>query len=151
MRPSKVLIIWTTPPGPTELRTALEKVTPATVHLFGIDPGLDRPETFLKRLVGLTRYALSSNQGRASISTLAAATAQRETTVRQGIAWLAARGHLVVLDEEGDETQLAEGNHGASDDLPQIAAQLKALLEETAAYRAHFARADKETLIPSRP
>jgi len=151
LRPSKVLIIWTTPPGPTELRTALEKVTPATVHLFGIDPGLDRPETFLKRLVGLTRYALSSNQGRASISTLAAATAQRETTVRQGIAWLAARGHLVVLDEEGDETQLAEGNHGASDDLPQIAAQLKALLEETAAYRAHFARADKETLIPSRP
>ena len=151
LEPSKVLIIWTTPPGPAELRTALEKVSPAMVHLFGIDPGLDHPETFLKRLVGLTRYALSSNQGRASISTLAAATAQRETTVRQGIAWLAARGHLVVLNEEGDETQLAEGNHVASDDLSRIAAQLKALLEETAAYRAHFARADKDTLIPSRP
>ena len=71
--------------------------------------------------------------------------------MRQGIAWLAARGHLVVLDEEGDETQLAEGNHVVSDDLPRIAAQLRALLEETAAYRAHFARADKKTLIPSRP
>jgi len=147
LKPSKALIIWTTPPGPTELRTVLEKVSPATVHLFGIDPGLDHPETFLKRLAGLTRYALSSNQGRANISTLAAATAQRETTVRQGIAWLAARGHLVVLDEEGNETQLAEGNHVVSDDLPRIAAQLRALLEETAAYRAHFARADKKTLI----
>jgi single-stranded-DNA-specific exonuclease len=147
LKPSKVLIIWTTPPGPTELRTVLEKVSPATVHLFGIDPGLDHPETFLKRLAGLIKYALSSNQSRANVSTLAAATAQRETTVRQGIAWLAARGHLVVLDEEGNETQLAEGNHMVSDDLPRIAAQLRALLEETAAYRAHFARADKKTLI----
>jgi single-stranded-DNA-specific exonuclease len=147
LKPSKVLIIWTTPPGLTELRTVLEKVSPATVHLFGIDPGLDHPETFLKRLAGLIKYALSSNQSRANISTLAAATAQRETTVRQGIAWLAARGHLVVLDEEGNETQLAEGNHMVSDDLPRIAAQLRALLEETAAYRAHFARADKKTLI----
>jgi hypothetical protein len=129
----------------------LEKVSPTTVHLLGIDPGLNHAETFLKRLAGLTRYALSSNQGRASISTLAAATAQRETTVRQGIAWLAARGHLVVLNEEGDKTQLAKGNHVVSDDLPRIAAQLRALLEETAAYRAHFAQADKETLIPSRP
>jgi single-stranded-DNA-specific exonuclease len=147
LRPAKILMIWTTPPGPTELRTVLEKVSPATVHLFGIDPGLDHPETFLKRLAGLARYALSSNQGRANISTLAAATAQREMTVRQGIAWLAARGHLVVLNEEGNETQLAEGNHMVSDDLPRIAAQLMALLEETAAYRAHFARADKKTLI----
>jgi len=156
LKPSKVLIIWTTPPGPAELRTVLEQVMPEVIHLFGIDPGLDHPETFLKRLAGLTRYALSSNQGRANISTLAAATAQRETTVRQGIAWLAARGHLVVLSEEGDEIQLAEGNHVGGkprfgDDLPQIAAQLKALLEETAAYRTHFGRADKEALISSRP
>jgi single-stranded-DNA-specific exonuclease len=147
LKPSKSLIIWTTPPGPAELRTVLEKVSPATVHLFGIDPGLDHPETFLKRLVGLTRHALNSSQGQVNISTLAAATAQRETTVRRGIAWLAARGHLVVLDEEGDKIQLAKGNHVASDDLPRIAAQLRALLEETAAYRAHFARADKKTLI----
>lgn len=147
LKPSKGLIIWTTPPGPTELRTVLEKVSPATVYLFGIDPGLDHPETFLKRLAGLTRYALSSNQGRANIKTLAAATAQRKTTVRQGIAWLVARGHLVMLGEDGDEIRLAEVNYTVSADLPQIAAQLRALLEETAAYRTYFARADKETLV----
>jgi single-stranded-DNA-specific exonuclease len=73
LKPSKFLIIWTTPPGPAELRTVLEKVSPTRVYLFGMDPGLDHPETFLKRLAGLTRYALSSNRGRASISSLAAA------------------------------------------------------------------------------
>jgi single-stranded-DNA-specific exonuclease len=148
LQPSKILIIWTTPPGPAELQAALEKVAPTTVYLFGIDPGLDHPETFLKRLAGLTRYALNSHRGRVNVSTLAAATAQRETAVRQGIAWLAARGHLVVLGEEGDEIQLAEGGHVVDPKgFQKPLGSLKALLEETAAYRAHFARADKESLI----
>jgi len=148
LSPSKVLIVWTTPPGLTEWRTVLEKVSPTTIYLFGIDPGLDHPETFLKRLAGLTRYALSSNQGRANLSTLAAATAQREATVRQGIAWLAARGHVVVLGEEDDEIQLAEGSQAADPKgFQKPLGSLKTLLKETAAYRAHFARADKESLM----
>jgi single-stranded-DNA-specific exonuclease len=148
LKSSKVLIIWTTPPGPAEWRTVLEKVAPETVYLFGIDPGLDHAEAFLRRLAGLTRYALNSHQGRANVSTLAAATAQREATVRQGIAWLAARGHLVVLSEEGDEIQLAEGDQVVDPKgFQKPLGSLKALLKETAAYRAHFARADKETLI----
>jgi single-stranded-DNA-specific exonuclease len=148
LKPSEVLVVWTTPPGHAELRTVLEKVSPETVYLFGIDPGLDHPEAFLKRLAGLARYALNSNQGRVSVSTLAAATAQREATVRQGIAWLAARGHLVVLGEDGDEIQLAEGNHIVDPKgVQKPLGSLKALLAETAAYRAHFARADKESLI----
>jgi hypothetical protein len=148
MNPSKVLIIWTTPPGPAELQAVLEKVAPTMVYLFGIDPGLDHPQAFLKRLAGLTRHILNSNQGRANISTLAAATAQREATVRQGIAWLAARGHLVVLSEDGDEIQLAEGDHVVDPKgFQKPLGSLKALLEETAAYRAHFARVDKESLI----
>jgi single-stranded-DNA-specific exonuclease len=145
--PSKALVLWTTPPGPAELQAVLEKVSPETVYLFGVDPGLDHPEEFLKRLAGLTRYVLNSNQGQANVSTLAAATAQREATVRAGLAWLVARGHLVVLGEDGDEVHLAAGSQTASADLPQIAARLRALLAETAAYRAHFTRADRETLI----
>jgi single-stranded-DNA-specific exonuclease len=149
--PSKGLAIWTSPPGPGELQAVLEEVSPETVYLFGMDPGLDYPEKFLKRLAGLAKRALNSNRGRARISTLAAATAQREATVRVGLAWLAARGHLVVLDADedfvDDEVRLAAGRQTVSGDLPRITAQLRALLEETAAYRAHFARADKDTLV----
>jgi single-stranded-DNA-specific exonuclease len=145
---SESLVIWTTPPGPAELQAALEKVLPETVYLFGIAPGLDHLEEFLKRLAGLTRRALNASQGQAKLSMLAAATAQREATVRAGLDWLAARGHLVVLDEAGDEMHLAAGDQTISADLPQVAARLKALLEETKAYRTHFARADGETLLP---
>ncbi len=145
---SEALILWTTPPGSAELQAALKKVAPEMIYLFGIDPGLDHLKEFLKRLAGLVRNALNANQGRARLSTLSAATAQRETTARAGLAWLAASGHLVVLGEEGDEIRLAAGDQTVSADLPQIAARLRALLEETAAYRAHFARADGEALIP---
>jgi len=145
---SEFLIIWTTPPGPAELQAALEKVSPKTVYLFGIDPGLDRLDEFLKRLAGLTRRALNADQGQVRLSTLAAATAQREATVRTGLDWLAAQGYLVVLNEEENEIRLAAGDQTVSADLPKLTAQLKALLEETKAYRAHFARANGGTLIP---
>jgi len=148
--PSKSLVLWTTPPGPNELQAALERVSPETVYVFGIDPGLDHPERFLKRLSGLVKSALNSSRGRASISTLAAATAQREATVRAGIAWLVSRGHVAVLEEDGDEIRLDESHQTKAADLPGAGARLRALLEETAAYRAHFARAAAQTLLGRR-
>ena len=144
---SQVLVIWTTPAGPNELQTVLERVSPGMIYLFGIDPGLDRPEEFLKRLAGLAKHALSANQGRVGISTLAAATAQRDSTVRAGLAWLAARGYLVVHDEENDEVHLTAGSQVISADLPRFAAQLNVLLEETAAYREHFVEMGEEALM----
>ncbi|OQY21527.1 MAG: single-stranded-DNA-specific exonuclease RecJ [Anaerolineaceae bacterium 4572_32.2] len=143
---AKTLVIWTTPPGPAELQSALEAVSPETAYLFGIEPGLDRLDTFLKRLIGLTKQILNSNNGLASVSMLAAATAQREMTVRAGLAWLEAQGHLAA-QSAGDDVHLMVGGQKPDDKLPQVTAQLKELLKETAAYRAHFARADKETLI----
>lgn len=145
--PSQALAIWTIPPGPNELQNAMKKVSPQTVYLFGIDPGLDAPRKFLRRLAGLVKRALNANQGRTRISTLAAATAQREEAVRAGLAWLVGRGQITILDETSDEIRLAPGSQTISPDLPQSVMQLRVLLEETKAYRAHFSRADPETLI----
>ena len=145
--PSKALVIWTTPPGPGELQAVLEQVSPETVYLLGVDPGLDSPKEFLQRLAGLVKRALTSNQGLVKVSTLSAATAQREATVRAGLAWLTSRGYLTMVGEEGGEVRLAAGSGASNADLPGIAAQLQALLEETAAYRAYFAQADQEALI----
>jgi single-stranded-DNA-specific exonuclease len=145
-RSGQALAIWTTPPGPNELRAVLEEVSPGKVYLFGIDPGLDRVQEFLKRLAGLVKRALNSSEGRVHLSTLAAGTAQRESTVRAGLEWLAARGHIVVVEEKEQESLLSAGSGMVSDDLPRIVAQLQAALEETTAYRAYFDRADPQAL-----
>ena len=143
----KTLAVWTVPPGPAEWQEGLAKASPQKVVLFGINPGLDDPELFLKRLAGLAKHALGINEGRVSVSTLAAATAQRESTVWAGLAWLTARGYLAIASAGDDEVQLTAGAGKADADLPRVTAHLKALIEETAAYRAYFARAEKETLV----
>jgi single-stranded-DNA-specific exonuclease len=147
LRPSRSLAIWTTPPGQAEMQDALARVSPETVYLFGIDPQMDKDSTFLPRLVGLVKRAMAVGQGWAELLELAAATAQRETTVRAGIAWLVAHGDLAVVEEKGDRVRLAEGGHQVTDDLPRATARLRGLLAETAAFRTYFRRADKEALV----
>ena len=141
------LAIWTSPPGPAELRVVLAAVSPQTVYLFGVDPERDQLEAFLSRLAGLVKFTLRSNQGQASLPALAAATAQRQSTIRAGIDWLAAHGQLAVLSEAGDEILLGEGAQQESARLSENTAHLKDLLAETAAYRAYFSRAEPDALI----
>ena len=78
---------------------------------------------------------------------LAAATAQREVTIRVGLEWLGAGGHIKV-DQEAEETIVSEG-----DGIPNAYLQgelyiaIKGLLEETAAYRDYFSKAKAEALF----
>jgi single-stranded-DNA-specific exonuclease len=141
------LVIWTSPPGNQQLRAALEKASPQVVHLFAVDPQLDKLEPFIKRLIGLIKYSLASNQGLARISTLAAATAQREATVTAGIDWLVARGDLGVQFENEDQLCFSEGGELPEADLSQLTEQLHVLLAETAAFRAYYSRAEAGVLI----
>jgi single-stranded-DNA-specific exonuclease len=141
------LVIWTAPPGPEVLEAARAKVNPQTITLFFVDPGLDTASTFVPRLAGLVKYALNHRGGRVDVAALAAAMAHREITVRKGVAWLVARGDVTVVRRDADEIELQQGR--GEPDLARaadIAADLTALLMETAAYRKHLRRADVEAL-----
>ncbi|MEZ4770820.1 MAG: single-stranded-DNA-specific exonuclease RecJ [Caldilineales bacterium] len=138
LEPAASLVVWTAPASRSDLLAALERVQPQQVVLVGADPQLDGMETFLGRLAGLIKPVLASD-GTVSLRYLAAATAQREVTVRAGLRWLAARGHLRVLEESDDRVQLARGEGAPSAELAAAAAELQALLNETAAYRRFFA------------
>jgi single-stranded-DNA-specific exonuclease len=161
----QALAIWTAPPGRRELQAVLEQVAPERVYVFGVDPGSSNLESFLMRLVGLVKYALNAKAGCVKISELAAATAQKEAVVRKGLEWMAAKGYVQFLEEEGQvvlreavptetvPTETGATRSGGEDegmgrrDENEVTRELKALLEESAAYRAHFARAEAEGLI----
>ena len=147
--PTPNLAIWTIPPGPAELHSALQAVKPEKVVLFAVNPGLDHMDAFLRRLAGLFKYALGSSQGRVSLPALAAATAHRLATVRLGLDWLQARGHLHIVSID-DNTALLEQSDGISQPgITEIAARLTAILDETAAFRKYYTRADKDALLKS--
>jgi single-stranded-DNA-specific exonuclease len=140
------LAIWTPPPDWRVLQNTLSTVSPRQVYLFAVDPGSDRPEAFLKRLAGLVKHSLNARSGQTSISALAAATAQTEGAVQLGLGWMAGKGMIRIIGQEEGVLQLAEGSRKQGE-VAEITAALKHILQETAAYRQHYARADGERLI----
>jgi single-stranded-DNA-specific exonuclease len=147
LTPGLALAIWTIPPGLAELQAALDRVSPRTVYLFGQSPGKDDVQGFLRRLAGLVKHALNEKDGQVSLIALAAATAQRETIVRAGLEWLSARGQVNLVGADGDALTLAPGDGHPRPGARQVQARLKALLEESAAYRSFFLRTELERLV----
>lgn len=147
LQPAPALVVWTAPPGPVEFRAALRAVQPQRVYLFGQPAGATDLESFLKRLAGLVKYALANTGGQVELTALAAALAHRESTVHKGLEWLAAQGHITLVDEQAGKVTLAAGTGMKAAAWPPIATQLQALLDETAAYRAYFASAEAALLV----
>lgn len=139
--------IYTTPPSPADLRRALEIVQPKTVYVFGVSPAEEKPDEFLAHLAGLCKYVLNQRRGKVTVKELASAMAAREGAVRIGLEWLAAGGHVSVVGE-GEVLFLSRGSGEANQYLQrELFIAVRGILEETAAYRAHFARADIDNLI----
>ena len=134
---SDELVIYTTPPGPAEMKAIIEKVTPQKVYLVAKNPATEKTDEFLTRLAGMAKFVIAKKGGETSISALAKATAQRESTVRIGLEWLVAGGHLAITGEEG-AVLLSTGNGGGNQYIQQeLYVAVKGLLEETAAYREY--------------
>jgi single-stranded-DNA-specific exonuclease len=149
LAPADEFAIYTTPPSATELRAALEIVRPKKVYLFGVSPVSEKADTFLARLAGLAKYVINQKGGKVTAGELAVVTGQREGTIRLGLEWLAAGGHISI--QRDDETVLLSAGNGELNQYLQreLYLAVKGILEETEAYRAHFQRAEAESLIDS--
>jgi hypothetical protein len=147
--PAESLAIWTIPPGPHEIQAVLKFVKPAKVYLFAIDPGMDDPEAFLKRLVGLVKNRIKTSHGIASLSTLAAATAQRLPTIKSGLEWLDAYGYIHLLSITENEAKIELGMKQIKEDANSISTRLNSMLAEGAAFRRYYLSAVKDHLVLS--
>ncbi len=147
LAPSQALLIWTAPPSNAVLRQALTRVQPKRVILRGVSPSTDDPQKFLERLTGLVKFVLNRHQGKCSLIELAAVSAQLEIAVHLGLEWLAAKGQI-VLEIDGEELNLIRSPRAANPyAVPELESGIRTVLEETHAYRLHFQRASKESLI----
>jgi single-stranded-DNA-specific exonuclease len=145
--PAETLVVWFSPPSPAELSEALGRVRPRRVYLFAVDPGLDEPRRFLERLAGLVKYALREGEGAVPLERLAAACSQRAATIRLGLDWLAAQGHIRVYYLEGGLVRLEAGDQTARGGAGELLERLDSALQEAAAYRGYYRRAGAEGLV----
>jgi hypothetical protein len=145
---ASALIVWTAPPDPNTLHAALKTVEPRHVILFGADPNLDAPRTFLPRLLGLIKHVIHKQGGQTSLAALAAATAQTEGAVRLALEWMARKNQIgLTMDKRAVSISQALGQAQPGDADLRQQARLQAQLQETAAYRAYFAQAQAGRLI----
>jgi single-stranded-DNA-specific exonuclease len=143
--PGPRLVIWTLPPGPRELGSVLDHVQPKEIILFGHEPGLDETGAFLKRLAGLVKFALQTKGGQIDLEAAAAAIAHRRGAVQAGLEWLAARGHVLIVERGNNRWKLAAGTgQPEPQEIESTRAHLDALLMETTAYRAYIRGAPVE-------
>jgi single-stranded-DNA-specific exonuclease len=142
-------VIWTTPPSPAELRAALEMVKPKKVYLFGVSPKAEKTDEFLSRLAGMTKFIINQRGGKITVEELAATTGQREGTIRLGLEWLSAGGHVSIQRDASRDAILLSAGNGELNQYVQreLYLSVRGILEETAAYRAHFARASVDSLL----
>jgi len=146
-QPAAHLLLWSVPPGRSELRSLLERAAPKKVSWFGVPSSSDQPLPFLTRLSGLVRFVIKSRQGQVTIPELAAATAQRDRTVRTGLAWLAARGHLTLQSEDTIAFIILTGSSAAPEQAARLEKDLAYQLQETAAFRTYCHTADLRSLL----
>ncbi len=138
--PAAEIGVYTIPPGPREWRELWQRVRAERVYWLADPPAALRAEAFLERLAGLVKYALRYKGGRATLQELVAATAERELTLRLGLEWLEAGGHVHVEFEE-DELRFTPGEGQASPYAQhELFRAIRSLLQETAAYRQLWTR-----------
>jgi hypothetical protein len=139
LQPSDELAIYTTPPGPGVLKSILEQVKPQKVYLIAQNPPVEKADEYLMRLAGMAKFVITKRGGETKISELAVATTHRDATVRIGLEWLAAGGHVAVSGENDAVHLSVENGEGNQYVRKELYIAVKGLLEETAAYRNYVA------------
>ena len=147
IEPCNHLVIWSPPAGQSILQQILKNASPKFVYLFANPTSMDQPEAYLRSLAGLCKYAIRQNNGIMHLPKIASATNQRLETVRVGLQWLQAYGHIQIIDQEQDQVHIAKGIGTATNPDQAIGAELFALLDESKAFRNYYFRADKDRLI----
>jgi single-stranded-DNA-specific exonuclease len=149
LMPAKTLAIWTSPPSIEVLQQVINIVRPEKVYLFAVDPGMDEIQSFLERMAGLIKFAMTHKEGRTRITELAAACAQTENAIKMGLDWFVQRGQVSIENLPLDSIRIdAQNGSKPSGDAASIATQIQSLLQESSAYRKFFSTADTGSLIP---
>jgi len=146
LRPASALAVWTPPPGPSEWRAALERVSPQTVHVFAVSSTSTEPENFMAQLAGMLKHTLRQKHGIADLGRIAAACGQRMIAVREGVQLMAARGDVRITEDGTTTMHIAHGDGRRTPEFEEIQTRLEAILQETAAYRTYFSRVPADLL-----
>ncbi len=138
LAPHPHLVIWTIPPGVSELRRVVKQARPQRISFFAVDPQTDDLNRFIERLRGLLKLVSNRNHGQTTWAWLAAATCQRVAVIRIALRALEAQGAVEILaaDDQGFTFQPSWGK--ARPDAANLLKELEHQLDESRAFRYYY-------------
>ena len=150
LKKSEGLAILTPPPDFTTLQESLKTVKPRQVLLCRLNRPDDNLDGFLNKLAGLIRYAINHYDGKISTSRLAAALCQTPELIELGLDWWQASGEITFERLSDEEYLIRKATHptAATQHKPlELADKIQKKLDETAAFRSYYFRADPLLLL----
>ena len=148
LEPCDTLAVLSPPPDFATLQQVLKQAPARRVILANVSQPDDAPQSFLHRLSGLLRYAISHYNGQTSLDQLAAALGQNRTAVEFGLDWWTAHGDILCIITEDGTCQISKAHAVPGEtDLVRISRGLDQALAENAAFRSFYMRAEAEYLL----
>ncbi len=143
------LVLWSIPPAPDVLQALLETVQPDAIYLCARDTADDAPDSVLRHVAGMCKYALAYEPV-LDIERMAARLGTTEAVIHRSLLWLEARGLITLVEwQQADAVRIAAGVGtpvGNSDERDAASdifhAELEQELAEVRAYRRYYLRAD---------
>jgi len=145
---AETLVIAFPPPGPDEIRSVMNRVSPTRVMLLPSTLPNDDPGYFMQNLMKILRPYLEENNPSIELDQLAARLGHRGRTVELGLQYLQADGKLAVMKDAKGKMRLSR-QAAPEIDLarkPVIEGNLRIALTETSAFRSYYLAADGEQL-----
>jgi single-stranded-DNA-specific exonuclease len=125
------LVLYSTPPSLTVLRSLIESCQPHTLILhLQSDAKEDQRDYFMQQLAGMVKHALRNLDGWVPLARLSAALNQRDVCVIKGLELLEAAGQIRVINDNQEGIQVAAGSRQAQPGSGQASSARTGLLAE---------------------
>ncbi len=122
-------------------------VNPKRIYLFNNANGYVTAQEVITTAAQFAKYALSHYNGCIKLSALAARCGHREATVLTALEWLQTKGVITIENRSDDEIFIQQSGVADPETQAALEKQLKALLDDTEAYRDYYARAEMDILV----
>ncbi len=140
------LALLVPPPNKEILAKIIEKADPAELYLFNLSSIDDSYYSFIRKLIGLINFCISHKSGKTNLENLEAALGQTREVLLKGLEVLKEKGDI-EFSLTGEKVEITRTMKNGSMDLDQAKQDLIDLLDEVAAFRSFFKRADPSFLL----
>ena len=142
---TNTLILWSSPPNLSALKSIIDTCSPDKVHFFAVDPGLTSQKDFLEALLGMIKHLTNTGKDFSPVL-FAQRTALTQAVIEAGIDWIHNHGDY-DLSNFRSTNQVKKGPGHNLNGFPDADKKLKLMLLEIRLFRNKYKNASLLSIL----